>query len=160
MIRAAQSQYQTPASQSSSHLNGTKRKKQKNGTLVVALINDNILYLFEIINGASKKLFCMSFPIKKFRYWPPSHKAASLSLPSERKLAFVHLKRNDIDGTRWEPVLSVTTRDQQRLVSFDREEFVEFKKVSQRLLSIGNLWKAKLIAAKAEPPKFPDLSDH
>ena len=100
-----------------------------------------------------------SFPLKRFKYWPPSHKGAVLSLPSERKSAFVHLKRNDVDGTRWEAAFSLTTRDGQRLVSFDREEFTEFRKISQRLLSLGELWKKKSLATPPTAP-LPDLSHH
>ncbi len=82
---------------------------------------------------------------RKFRYWPPSHKGACQLLPSGRKCSFVHLKRNDTDGTRWEAVFSIATRKgSNRLVTFDREEFSEFRKVVDRLNSIGGLWKTKL----------------
>ena len=81
---------------------------------------------------------------RQFRYWPPSQRGAVRALPSGRKSAFVHLKRGDVDGTRWEAVFSIATRaGSSRLVTFDREEFSEFRKILARLRSVGLLWRAK-----------------
>ncbi len=94
---------------------------------------------------------------RSFRYWPASHKGAFTALPSGRNSAFVHLKRNDVDGLRMEPVLSFVTRDGQRLASLDREEFAELRKISARLLSLGELWEKKI--ATPPPPAMADLEN-
>ncbi len=105
----------------------------------------------------TRKFFVMSSissSLKKFRYWPPSARGAFTALPSGRKSAFVHLKRGDLEGTRWEAALSVTNREGQRLCSFDREEFAELRKISDRLLSTGELWNRK---CRRSLPRAPDL---
>ncbi len=97
---------------------------------------------------------------RNFRYWPPSHRGSYCQLPSGRKSFFVHLKRNDIDGTQWEPVLSFATRAGDRLFSLDKEEFQELRKVLPRLLSLGNLWKEKSGSSDSRVLSLPDIDLH